>query len=230
MKLGIIIPDRRDRPKFLQNCLEMLLLQERGDSYDPFEIHVVSFPPTDDSVDITKRYRSGYDYFRGKGLDLLAFIENDDWYSRDYLKTMVAAWKRFKCPDLFGTCYTIYYHIELKAYFTMEHHTRSSAMNTFIKPDLDFPWPVDMEPFLDIHLWEMRNNPIKSRIVFKPDHIISVGIKHAQGKTIPGGLHVVEDRMRKKYINPDVNTEYPEGFLKTVMDAESFNFYNNYFK
>lgn len=228
MKLGIIIPDRGDRPRFMENCMRMLKAQ----TYLPdlIAVNVVDDPPIDDHVDITKRYRIGYDQLRGKGLDLIAFIENDDWYSPNYLETMIAAWERFKRPGLFGTCETIYYHLQLKAYFKMEHHTRSSAMNTFIKPDMDFPWPVEMEPFLDMHLWGMKDNPIKTRIVFKPDKIISVGMKHGVGKTIGGGQHIIDDRVRRRYVNKDVNSEYPNGFLKTVLDADSFTFYDNYFK
>lgn len=228
MKLGIIIPDRGDRPEFMENCLRMIKHQNGIGS--SIEICHANFQAKDNMVDITARYRYGYDYFRGKGFNLLAFIENDDWYSPDYLETMIDAWKRYKEPELFGTCTTICYHLQLKSYFTMEHHTRASAMNTFIKPDLEFPWPVDMEPFLDMHLWEMQRNPIKSRIVFRPEKIISVSMKHGVGKTVDGiGTHVIDDRVRRRYVNKDVSDDYPNGFLKTVLDPESFEFYDNYF-
>jgi hypothetical protein len=225
MKLGVIIPDRGDRPKFLDNCYRMMAAQ----SLQPTWFFLSNEPATDNHVDITKRYRVGYDFFRGKGYDLLAFIENDDWYSPDYFATMIAAWEYYGKPDLFGTCYTYYYHIQLKAYFKMEHHTRSSAMNILIKPDMNFPWPVDMEPFLDLHLYTLRDNPIKNRQVFMPDKIISVGMKHGVGKTIEGGSHVIDDRVRRRYVTPDVNPDFPDGFLKTVLDPQSFEFYSNYF-
>jgi hypothetical protein len=156
-------------------------------------------------------------------------MESDDWYSPTYLETMIAAWNQFHEPDIFGTCYTIYYHLELKAYFTMEHHQRSSAMNTFIKPDMDFSWPVDIEPFLDMHLWGV-NSTIKSRVVFKPDQIISVGMKHGVGKTIAGGNHVIDERVARRYATKDMNDDYKNGFLREVLDPDSFGFYNNYFK
>jgi hypothetical protein len=228
MNLGIIIPDRGDRPKFLENCLRMMDAQTLKPKY----IRVIDFPAIDDHVDITPRYKTGYFWMSAMDIDLVAFIENDDWYSPDYLETMVEAWKRFEKPALFGTCFTIYYHLELKAYFTMEHTQRASAMNTFIKPGINIKWPVDMEPFLDMHLWSGNAGitGINSRIVFRPEKIISVGMKHGQGKTIGGGMHVVDDRVKKKYATKDVNSDYPEGFLKTVLDPESFNFYNTYFQ
>jgi hypothetical protein len=77
-----------------------------------------------------------------------------------------------------------------------------------------------------MHLWRT----IRNKLVFKPEQIISVGMKHGIGKTIGGGTHIVDDRVRRRYVNPNVNQDYPEGFLKTVLDAESFEFYNNYFK
>ena len=138
------------------------------------EVHIVAFPPKDKDVDITPRYRAGYDYFRGKGMDILAFIEDDDWYSPIYLQTMLAKWDSLGRPDLFGTAKTMYYHIELKAYYIMEHHNRASAMNTFIKPDMDFEWPVDLEPYLDLHLWKT----IPNRMIWMPDKWYSVGCKH----------------------------------------------------
>lgn len=228
MKLGIIIPDRGDRFRLMRNCTRMLGAQTYSDEA---EIRVVDYSPSNDEVDITPRYKAGYDFFRDRGFDLLAFIENDDWYAPDYLETMIAAWKRFHEPKIFGTCYTIYYHLQLKAYFTMEHHQRSSAMNTFIKPDMNINWPVDIEPFTDLHLWSGQGGITgpNSRIVFKPDRIISVGMKHGEGKTIAGGFHKIDDRVKMKYVVPDVSDDYPQGFLKTVLDSESFEFYNNYF-
>jgi hypothetical protein len=228
VKIGVIIPDRGDRPRFLANCLRMMEAQ----TLQPKYVRIIDYPAKDEHVDITPRYRTGYLYMSAMDVDLIAFIENDDWYAPNYLETMVEAWKRFHQPSLFGTCYTIYYHLQLKRYFTMEHHQRASAMNTFIKPGLDIKWPVDMEPFLDMHLWSGHSGITgnMSRIVFKPEKIISVGIKHGIGKTIGGGNHVIDERVARRYATKDVNEDYPQGFLKTVLDPESFNFYNNYFQ
>lgn len=222
MKLGIIIPTRGDRPAFLDNCLRMLYEQEIKSPLDvDMDVHIVAFPPKDNDVDITPRYKSGYDYFRGKGYDLLAFIEDDDWYSPIYLQTMLEQWEKAGKPDLFGTAKTMYYHIELKAYYIMEHHNRSSAMNTFIKPDMDFEWPVDLEPYLDLHLW----NTIPNRAIWMPDKWYSVGCKHGEGRTIDGGGHRIHDNdyVKLRYIHLD------NGFLKQTLDPVSFEFYDTYF-
>lgn len=228
MKIGIIIPTRGDRRRLLDNSLRMLKAQ----TFKNWDLEIIDYAPKSNDVDITPRYRDGYNRFRNRDFDLIALWEDDDFYAPEYLETMIAAWQRFHKPALFGTCYTIYYHILIRRYFTMEHHQRASAMNTFIKPDLDIKWPVDIEPFLDMHLWSgacgITGN--MSRIVFKPEKIISVGCKHGIGKTIGGGNHIIDERVARRYATKDVNDEYPQGFLKTVLDSESFEFYDKYFQ
>jgi hypothetical protein len=212
MKIGVIIPDRGDRPAFLENCLRMLKAQ----SLQAACIELVNDPPLNDQCDITFRYRTGYDRLRNKGLDLIAFIENDDWYGVDYLKYMSSEWLRMDRPDLLGTKQTVYYHIKLRSHFTMYHNRRSSAMNTFIRPDMDIVWCPDHEAFTDIHLWtKMTGKLINSQGVY------SMGIKHGIGKC---GARCHVDRLNR-YIFDDKDLN----FLKEKMDAESFNFYSNYF-
>jgi glycosyltransferase involved in cell wall biosynthesis len=213
IKLAVVIPHRNDRPKFLANCLRMLKAQ----SLQGFEIAIIDHSPTSNQKDITQRYRIGYDSFRNRNFDLIAFIEDDDWYHSDYLKTMVAKWIESGRPDIIGTNYTIYYHIKLHAWFTMHHSSRSSAMNTLIKPDLNFSWPQDSEPYTDIHLW----NSLKG-ITFKPERHIALGIKHGEG--LCGGRNH-NDKL-ERFINKDPNLL----LLKENMDAESFEFYSKYFQ
>ncbi len=212
MKIGVIIPDRRDRPKFLDNCMRMLEAQIT----QPWEIALMDYEPTSDDADITARYRKGYDQLRNKGLDLIAFIENDDWYHPEYIHYMYVQWLNNNMPDLLGTKQTIYYHIKLKSHFIMYHNRRSSAMNTFIKPDLNFDWCPDNEPFTDIWLWSKLNG-----ILINSNETYSIGIKHGVGKC---GARCHVDKLNR-YIFADPESK----FLKEKMDPESFNFYSNYF-
>jgi hypothetical protein len=217
MRLAVIIPDRNDRPRFLENCFRMLKAQ----TFQPEHIELVNFPAkTPDRYDITTRYRVGYDALRGKGYDLIAFIENDDWYSPKYFEVMIKNWKKNGQPELFGTAYTYYYHIFLRAYYIMRHDQRASAMNTMIKPDLDFAWCHDEEPYTDMHLWKTVR---PMRTVFIPEEIISVGIKHNQGLCGGGDAHSTHPQIAKRYLNPD------DGFLEKTLDKESYTFYWNYF-
>jgi glycosyltransferase involved in cell wall biosynthesis len=211
MNVGIIIPDRRDRPQFLENCLRMMDRQ----TLKPDRICVMEYAPESDKCDITQRYRRGYHHLCGKDLDIIAFIENDDYYSPEYLEYMVNKWQEYGKPDIFGTNYTIYYHLKLGAHFTMYHQDRASAMNTLIKPDLDINWPVDHEPFTDMHLWAN----IKG-ITFMPEKVIAIGMKHGIG--LCGGKSHVDKLYR--YTNND------DGFLQRTVDEDSYKFYSQFYE
>lgn len=210
-KIGIIIPDRGDRPQFLLQCLRML----NGQTLQPFIVHIVNFPATDDSIDITKRYRMGYTELCRicPNLDVIALIENDDWYAPDYLETMWNQYVHYDKPEIFGTNHTIYYNLRLRKYFTFHHSERASAMNTLIKPGLDFAWCPDNYQYTDMHLWEILKGT-----TFQPDHTISLGIKHGIGKC--GGVGHTDGFHR--YQNDD------DGFLQRIVDSvdpKSFRFY-----
>jgi glycosyltransferase involved in cell wall biosynthesis len=212
-KVGVIIPDRNDRPLFLDNCLRMLESQ----TLQPSIIKLVNDKPLSNECDITYRYKTGYDRLRGRGLDVIALIENDDWYSPDYLETMVKEWDKQGRPNLLGTDHTIYYHIKENLYFFMNHKSRSSAMSTLIKPDMEFKWPADSEPYTDIHLWHYVKG-----IIFHPEKTICMGIKHGIG--LCGGKSHIDRMNRYDHQDKDLS------FLRSKIDAESFNFYTNYFK
>jgi glycosyltransferase involved in cell wall biosynthesis len=210
MKVAVLIPTRNDRPGFLDNCLRMIEAQ----TLQPFHIEVMDYAPESEKCDITQRYRRGYEKLKGFDYDVIAFMEDDDFYSPEYLEVMVSEWQKRDRPDIFGTAYTIYYHLKLGAHFTMYHQDRASAMNTLIKPDLEITWPVDHEPFTDMHLWTNIHG-----VCIDPGKIISVGMKHGIGKC-GGGSHV--DRLRR-YTNKD------DGFLKNTLDEESYKFYSQFY-
>lgn len=210
MKIAVLIPDRGDRPEFLKNCKRMI----QDQTIKPNIVKVINYKPLSDKCDITQRYRIGYDELRNCGIDCILLIENDDYYAPNYIETMVDKWVELGKPEIIGTNYTIYYHINERAHFTMNHSRRASAMNTLLKPDLDFPWCVDHEPYTDLHLWKTLKG-----MTFDPGKIISIGIKHGVGMC--GGRNHIDYLHR--YINKDHNSE----FLKQHMDSKSFNFYTN---
>lgn len=213
-KVGVIIPDRGDRPEFLYHCWLMLQRQ----TLRPIVVELVNDKPISDKCDITWRYKLGYDRLRNKGVDVIAFIENDDYYNPRYLESIVKEWDAQGRPDLFGTYYTVYYHLRLKKYFTMWHQDRASAMNTLIKPDLNFAWCNDDEPYTDMYLW----TTIQNRKVWYLDkeNPISIGMKHGSTMT-GGGMHT--DSL-EAYDNAHFAGKDPD-FLKKHVDADSLMFY-----
>ena len=213
MKIAVLIPTRGNRPELLENCLRMI----RNQTVQPDHIEVVNDTPLSKERDITLRYRLGYERLRNKSFDVIFLMEDDDYYSPEYIETMLSAWNDAGRPNIFGTSYTIYYNIGLFAWHPMAHNTRSSAMSTMIAPNLNLTWCVDNDPFTDIHLWRT----VKGK-VFTPEKHICLGIKH--GTTMTGGKSHV-DRLHR-YINKDKDHK----FLYENMDIESYNFYSNFMK
>lgn len=223
VKIAVIIPTRGDRSLLLQNCLRMLDAQTLQTPY----IYAVDYPPLSNEKDITQRYKKGYNQLSNTfgRIDLIAFIEDDDYYAPDYLETMAAEWLRAGKPDIIGNSTSIYYHLKLKKYFSLNHPSRASAMNTLIKPGLTFPWCADNYEYTDAHLWKLANikftnPPILKGHLFVPNKIISFGIKHGSG-LVGGRFH--NDRL-ERYINDDADLS----FLKQNCDAESFKFYSEF--
>ena len=209
MNIAIIIPDRNDRPEFTRHCLSMMERQ----TLKPTQVIHVNHKPKSKRPDLSERYQLGYSLV-AKDIDLVAFIENDDWYSDTYLQDSAAFWQQSGNPDLFGRNLTKYYNIGLCGHFDMKHSNRSSAMNTLIKPRLNISWPVGHEVYTDLHLWYNHPN-IKKLIIEQP--LNCLGIKHGIG--LCGGKNHVNHLDR--FVNKDPNMNY----LASIVDEDSINFY-----
>lgn len=210
IRIGVLIPTRGvERKNFVNNALRMITRQ----TIQPTRIIVAGQEPKSNDFDITWRYRKGYADLSDGSVDLICFWEDDDWYAPDYIEYMVNEWLKHNKPQIFGTNYTIYYHLKLLKYFTFRHYGRASAMNTFVVPGQRFDWGKDNNPWTDMYLWTENN--IGTREAIEPSHIISVGMKHGLGKT-GGPFHT--ERL-KRYNNED------NGFLKNTLDEESLKFY-----
>lgn len=218
MKIGAIIPDRGDRPLFTQHCIRMIQKQ----TVCPDPVIFINYHSESEACDITQRYRKGYSSMRGMGLDVIFFIENDDWYSPSYIETMLAAWIAAGKPDLFGTRETIYYHMKLFKRYTMHHEQRGPAMSTMIKPDLNFAWCADSDPYADNWLYTQLDYKL-----WKPEKPICMGMKHGVGKT---GGHAHTTKLEAYTEMSTSADDADKKFLKETLDKESFDFYSNYFK
>lgn len=211
LKIGVIIPTRGDRLVLLENALRLLGKQ----TVKPDRVLVVGEPPISDACDITYRYRTGYE--KMTDVDVIFFWEDDDWYIEDYIETMLTEWEKAGRPDLFGTRYTIYYHLKLKRYFTMRHEDRASAMNTLIKSNnTRINWGRDDNPYTDTWLWG-PGQPFSKKGLFTPVKVIAVGMKHGIGKSGGKGHRDTYHR----FIHEDERCS----FLRSVIDEESYQFY-----
>jgi len=207
MKIGLAIPTRGDRNIFLSKCLQMMNNQTRKADL----IHVVSEAPKSEDKDITYRYKKAFKYLFKQGCDVVFLIEDDDFYSEEYIETMLTEWIQAGKPDVFGTDSTTYYHLNRRKYKTMKHVNRSSAFSTMVtKEVMNIDFPKDNEPFLDMEIWKQLNGK-----TFAPANQICLGIKHGVG--LSGGRGHNENF---PYDFEDENL----GFLKSVV-GEMFESY-----
>lgn len=226
MKVGIIIPDRGDRPHFLDHCLTLLSKQ----TVTPDCVVFMTYKPESSEKDITQRYRRGYDRLRDTDVDVIFLLESDDFYSPIYIETMLREWNAVGQPELFGLTSTIYYHIGIRKYFTMHHTERSSAMCTMVKPDLNFNWCPDNEPYTDTHIWMSARHADTgkelTRAQYTPPTPICLGIKNFHPGLTGGNMH--NDRLDRydRFGSADPDCRY----LDSVVDPVSLEFYRDFYR
>ena len=218
VKVVALVPTRGDRPKMLENMKSMMSRQTKP-------LHgmvIVDDKPVDPDVkDITYRYRIGLErvFEQFPDCDLVAFIEDDDWYSDTYIEIMSDAWFNNGMPNLFGIGETYYYHIGDNMWFHQEHKRRSSAFCTMVTKavlDMSFNWPKDDYPFTDIALW--KSFPGKT-VKFR--ELRALGIKgYDEGTHFGGSGH---SSGWKGYKNTDPKMEW----LNDNIDEEALKFYRS---
>lgn len=207
IRVGVICPERGDREKFLEQFHRQIARQ----TLKPEKVEVVDYVPESFSCDITQRYKRGYYVLRGKDLDVIAFMEVDDWYAPDYLEVMCNKWLELGKPKMLGLNYTIYYHLLVGKSFVFKHERRSSMMSTLMRPDMDVDFGKEDYPYTDSWLWKTVGG-----IVFNPKKCITVGLKHGIGMC--GGQYHRDNLQRYSETNID--------FRKLVGD-EDFAFYRS---
>src|SRR5690348_1604522 len=202
VKVGILIPTRGiERIEFIKNALRLVDAQ----TVKPYRIQVVGSPPKNELCDITYRYKHGYSLL--SDVDIIFFWEDDDWYAPDYIEHMLIEWDKAGRPDIFGTIFTMYYHIKIKKFFKMNHHQRASAMNTMIRPNKEIVWGKDDDPYTDCFLW-MTGQKL-TRAMYEPKVIKSIGIKHGVG--MPGGKGHIDNLHR--FLNDDRDMYWLKGIV-----------------
>lgn len=197
MKIGVLIPTRGDRPRFIAHAKKMLLRQTRLPDF----IEIVDDEAEDKSkIDITWRYRIGCERLFAKGADVVICWEDDDWYHRRYIELMVSGWWKAGKPTMFGINKTLYYNIHTQKYLEIPTGNRASMMSTLLGRDIfKLEWPGDNEPYLDWQLWRQRNGTVSEvRATW-----LAVGIKHGTG--LCGGAG--HDPNWKRYNGHDNNYE-----------------------
>lgn len=147
-------------------------------------------PPLDpEKKDITWRYRVGIERIleRHPDVDLILFIEDDDWYSPSYIEVFYDAWNMANRPQIFGVGETYYYHVGMRRIYHEKHPNRASAFCTGIssKAIEHIKWPQDDYSSVDMNLWHQLGGN-----TFLVNPMIAVGMKgYNEGKFFGGKGH-----------------------------------------
>lgn len=204
MKIAALIPDRGDRPEFIEHCLK----QVSNMGFD--EVIHVNYKPVSIDFDLKDRIYRGYKEAIEKKVDWVFVVENDDFYPKDY----VSKFRPYldNC-EFIGDETTIYYHLKTRLYKKMVHHNRSSLFTTAFKVSAmaTFDWKSAKMVYFDMDLWKFASKRKRAFI-----HTGAIGIKHSQG--LCGGIgHKMQNGINDGNLN----------WLQSNVSKESFEFYKS---
>lgn len=139
-------------------------------------------------IDIAKKFPK--DQIEG-----IFIIEDDDYYSAEYLEKMVEKLKGF---DATGEAFTIYYHVGIKKYHISKNNLHASLFQTAFSFDMipEFEKCYG-EKYIDIKFFKN----IKNVNLFSQENL-AIGIKGIIGRAGIGGGH-----REQMYRNPDKSLE-----------------------
>jgi glycosyltransferase involved in cell wall biosynthesis len=203
--INIVIPTTGHRPEFVNRAVNQMHKQTL--SFD--NLYVVT-----SEFGLTGNYKTGFDKCTS---GVMFCIEDDDYYTPEYIEKMMYMWEIAGQPELFGLSKTVYYHIFSDRYIINDHPKHSSMMSTILNVDKlrgKIQWPHPKLNFLDLMLWRQK---MYSKASVDPGDFINIGIKHGIGPT-GGGGHFPD---WPGYNRQDVNKE----FLRQYVDEYSIRFY-----
>ena len=208
-KFAIIIPDRCDRPEFLEHCL----FQMDRQTLKPDRKYIINYFPESKTPDLVTRVRCGVEYAVNDGIDIVYIIENDDYYPDDYFeKNFIGDY------DFVGIPFTHYYHIMTGGHLYMpnEHQKSSSLFCTGLRVSVikNFQWSMVPGVVLDRILWKYAvDQKCKCNLLLTP--ALPIGIKHGLG-LCPGAGHNTN-------FYSDIDKDF--AWLRSKVRPESFDFY-----
>ncbi len=208
-KFAIIIPDRQDRPEFLEHCL----FQMDRQTVKPGCKYIINYRPRSSTPDLVTRVKRGIELAEKDGIDIVYIIENDDYYPDDYFeKNFIGNY------DFVGIPFTHYYHIMTGGhlYMTDESRKGSSLFCTGLRISVlkNFQWSMVPGVMLDSFLWKYAaDQKCNCNLLLTP--ALPIGIKHGLG-LCPGAGHNIN-------FYSDIDKDH--AWLKSQVRPESFDFY-----
>ena len=139
--------------------------------------------------------------------DVVLFIEDDDWYGRDYVKSMMSAFAEYPDAELVGDPNSMYYHVTTHRWRYMQNKGHVSLCQTGLRRSgYGRLFQVCARP--DIIDWRLWNSPLKKK--FLPVGNV-IGIKGLPGRSGIGIGHRPE--RNPELWNDDTSYEALERFV-----------------
>ncbi len=192
--------------------LAFVLGRMEAQTTPPDYVALMDYPKIRKGPDLAERYKNGVNKCFEKGCDFVLFIEDDDYYPKDYIETMFSLWIQNNKPHVIGCSETTYYHIFTRGWLNIKTITHSSAHGTAVGRGVDVLGCSDENIYFDIELW--KRNSKNSKLVYFPNHCIS--IKHGIGLCGGGGHTNTHYRIQD-------DEQYTK--LKELLDEDGFDFY-----
>jgi hypothetical protein len=207
VKFAVIVPDRRDRKEFTENCLRQL---ERM-TLKPDRIFHIDHAALGPGFDLIDRIKQGVSLATHTGYDLCFIVENDDYYPANYFERFAPYFNDY---HFFGQDYSDYYNLKNLTHNRFYHDYRASLFTTGFKISAlnNFDWPDNSKPFLDIEIWKYARHKKRKFI-----DTGAIGIKHGLG--LCGG--------KGHKMNWPKNYDKGMNELRKRVDPESFEFYKS---
>lgn len=203
----IITPTRGDRPELLKHCIwQVNRFTTSADSH----LLVNYAPEKKDKKDLKERIKYGYDEAVKMGVDWIVIAEDDDWYSQDYLHSVLL---KADTSDFIGCEFSYYYNLVNRTWDKLEHKGRSSLYTTAFRVSAmeNFAWHRADDVFLDINIWNYAKRFRRTFI-----NAGAIGIKHGIGLTGGKGHKTI-------FRNRDPELKW----LEARVDKESMEFYKS---
>jgi glycosyltransferase involved in cell wall biosynthesis len=147
--------------------------------------HIRNKPAADRKSSFLQNLLAGLKHARH---DRILFIEDDDWYSPDYLRVM-ANW--LSDAEIAGESRALYYHVPTRRYKVCGNTDHASLCQTGVRGEIA-EWMGDhiqkhWRSFIDVHTW--KTGARSKRKFLSPKTTLSVGIKGLPGTSGIGMGH-----------------------------------------
>lgn len=175
MKIGIITPTVAWRPHLFNRALYYI---------DRQMVKPTARVIMNGNESLKEKYRQGLETLKSE-VDLIFFMEDDDYYPANYIEKMLEMYEWADEPEVFGIAETWFYHPEFRAYWYYKNQEHNScAFSMCVRADAvdKIDWNMIDDVFVDAGMWRQLEGQTVE--LGKP---LCIGIKHGRGKTLADG-------------------------------------------